>query len=137
MVGMGKKTTGQAPALTAEEAAERAERATKLAGEVAALLPELREDQVRQMITATINQVTDLTNDVEEHFQQGKKQVDADAIAAVMIQGALAAVCESHQEEDVRTRLYRAGRAVGEFVTERWAKKVGDQIEAERLRTSS
>jgi len=120
-----------------EKEETRAERALRLTAEVGRLIPELNDEQVRMMVGPVLDQAMSLTKETEEHFQVGKRTLDASAVISVMIQGALAAICEGHPDEDIRGRLYRAGKLVGEYATERMAKNVEAAVEAQAKATLS
>lgn len=120
-----------------EEQPEATERAKKLAGDVQELLPELKPDVVRAVISPVFEQACGLTQEVEGHFRTDKRQLDANAVVAVMVQGALAVICEGHQDDDIRGRLYRAGRLVGDFITEQWSAKIQRELDERRKATES
>jgi len=115
----------------------RAERAHRLAQDVGKLLPELTEEQVRAFIDPVLHQAMELTKETEEHFKIQKRSLDASAVASVMVQGALAAICEGHVDEDIRGRLFRAGKLVGDYATERMAENVQKAVEAAAKATLS
>jgi hypothetical protein len=111
-----------------ENLKEKSKRGLAMRDKILALVPELRDDVALAVISATIEQATSIVNEVEGHFKVASRQLDANAVVAIMIQGALAVVCEGHPDEDIRGRLWKAGREVGEFLTERWAKQVEDAM---------
>lgn len=120
-----------------DEQESRADRAHRLAADVGRLVPELRPDQVMVVVGPVIDQATALTKETEDHFAQAKNEVDVTAIVSVMVQGALAAICESHVEGDLRMRLYQAGRKIGDFVTERMQQNIEAAVEQQRKDTLS
>jgi len=101
-----------------------AARAGKLADDVLALVPELPRAYASQTIGAVIEQATGIVRETEEEHFSNSGVPDAQAVVSILIQGALAVVCEGHERGDVRRRLYDAGRAVGEYVTERMQENV-------------
>jgi len=109
-----------------------------LGARVKELVPELdREDVMLGVVSSVLEQASSLTKEVEGHFKVGKNTMDVNAVIAVMVQGALAAICEGHPEEDVRGRLFQAGKAVGEFWVQRVADNVQRAVEEEHRRTRS
>jgi len=114
-----------------------AERAKRLSDEVQKLAPEVAAEAVAGLVGAVITSAAGLTKETEQHFRTAERQMDTGAVVSLMVQGALAAICEGHPDEDVRHRLYRAGRAIGDFMTERWRSQIEEKVEAAHRENAS
>ncbi len=112
---------------------ERGERAQRLVDEMIAKAPFLRDvpmTGLTNMVAMVLKTTGETMTAAEEAIAKGKH--DAGAILQWMLLGALATVAEGYPDDDARTALYRAGREVGEFWTERARQNVEAELAKKR-----
>jgi hypothetical protein len=79
------------------------------------------------LVTEAIHATLEVANGIESLIKDGG--FGAPVCVAIMTQGACAALLDVlFPADDLRTKLYRAGRLIGRFVADRFAEKIRSQL---------
>lgn len=84
--------------------------------------------QVDVIVSEVLEQTLQVINSLEAAAQEG---FGAPVCVAIMVQGACAAVLDGMPPENVRMQLYRAGRAVGRFISDRFAENIRHKLQGD------